>query len=267
MPRNGQELSPHLSPLHLWGSEVRRYRETVELSLDRLGERVTVTGSHIGAIERGESRCKEKLAIALDGALGANGALFALWEKTVKGAIWPEWFDWPVYEARATSLLSYQGTVVDGLLQTEDYAGVLVHGEDLARRMGRQAILRRDDPPPPHISVIIDESVLYRRIGEPAVMRAQLEHLVAIASRRVNVYVVPSEDHDGLSGSFVIARLEDGSEVAYVETAVKGFTMSGRDELVRLNDSFMSLQSQTLSLKESLALIQRTAEERWTKDQ
>jgi hypothetical protein len=61
--------------------------------------------------------------------------------------------------------------------------------------------------------------------------------------------------------------LEDGSEVAYVETAVKGFTMSGRDELVRLNDSFMSLQSQTLSLKESLALIQRTAEERWTKDQ
>lgn len=266
MPRHNQELFPGTSPLHLWGSEVRRYREILGWSLDQTGKRVFVTGSHIGAIERGQSRCKRDLAVLLDEALEANGSLIALWQKLVANAVFPAWFDWPIYETKATSLQSYQGTVIDGLLQTEDYARVVLRGDEtaVAARMERQSILTREHPPPPHVSVLMDESVLYRNIGGPKVMHDQLDRLVSSVSRRVSLYIVPSEDHDGLSGSFVLATLENRSEVAYVDTAVKGFTVSSDEDITTLTESLLELRSRALSAKDSMALISRTMEERWT---
>jgi Domain of unknown function (DUF5753) len=43
--------------------------------------------------------------------------------------------------------------------------------ERLAERLSRQAILKRDDPPPPVVCALIDQSALMREIGGPAMMR------------------------------------------------------------------------------------------------
>lgn len=266
VPRQNQPLDPSRSPVHLWGSEVRQYRTGLGWSLEQTGKKVFVARSYVGAIERGETRCTRALAERLDEALGAQGALFRLWEKTIENAAFPGWFDWPAYEARALALESYEGTVVYGLLQTPDYARVLLRGDEtaVAARMERQKILTREDPPPPHLSVILDESVLYRRAGTAEIMRAQLEHLVSVASPRINIYIVPLEVNDGgLSGSFVVNTLDDRSEVAYIDTAVKGLTLSSGEDLTTLTRSLMALRSRALSMQDSLALIERTAEERW----
>ncbi|GAA2070755.1 hypothetical protein GCM10009780_02100 [Actinomadura alba] len=106
--------------------------------------------------------------------------------------------------------------------------------------------------------------MLYREIGSPKVMREQLEHLVASVSDRVSVQIVPSRQHRGISGSFVLATLDDRSEVAYVETAALGMTMGDPKTLTTLNESFDRIRSQALPVDMSIELITRTAERKWT---
>ena len=89
-----------------------------------------MTGSHIGKIERGETRCERALAERLDDLLGTQGALPALWDALVVNAAFPIWFDWPTVESEAVLLQTYQCVVVYGLLQTEEYARALHPGGD-----------------------------------------------------------------------------------------------------------------------------------------
>jgi hypothetical protein len=57
--------------------------------------------------------------------------------------------------------------------------------------MDRQSIF--DRPAPPSLWVIVDESVLRRRIGSAKIMHDQLAHLAGLADRpKVTVQVVPA---------------------------------------------------------------------------
>ena len=178
---------PH--PLKIFGAEVRRYREMADLSQAALGEKSVISSSHIGKIERGETRCDKKIAETLDGVLDTRGALASLWEKLVRGAAFPAWFDWPEIESdpATVSLDSFECQVVYGLLQTPSYAGALMGGDCQAveARMSRQTILARDEPAPPRISVLLAETVLLNPVGDAAVMREQLEHLLVVQSARI----------------------------------------------------------------------------------
>jgi hypothetical protein len=95
-------------------------------------------------------------------------------------------------------------------------------------------------------------------------MRDQLSHLVDVASERVSVHVIPAGPHRGISGSFVLATLADRSEVAYVETAARGVTTGEPQDLTTLTEKSESIRSRALPVDQSLELITRTAEERWT---
>ena len=70
-------------------------------------------------------------------------------------------------------------------------------------RLLRQQVLIRD--PPLELSVIIEESVLSRRFGDRAVMRQQLEHLVAAAELpnvEVRIYPLNGEHPSLATGAF-----------------------------------------------------------------
>jgi uncharacterized protein DUF5753 len=77
---------------------------------------------------------------------------------------------------------------------------VLLSASETDARLARQSILTREAPPPPLLVCVLDESVLYRKIGSHEVMHDQLKHLVSVVSDRISVQVVPAEDHDGISG-------------------------------------------------------------------
>ena len=63
-----------------------------------------------------------------------------------------------------------------GLLQTEEYARAVLRDDDQVKlRMQRQDVLKKESPPV--FVALIDESVLHRNVGGPAVMRDQLVHL------------------------------------------------------------------------------------------
>jgi hypothetical protein len=57
-----------------------------------------------------------------------------------------------------------------------------------ARKL-RQARLFTDDAP--KVRCVLDEHVLYRRIGSPEIIRAQLEYLVNEASSVASIQIIP----------------------------------------------------------------------------
>jgi hypothetical protein len=157
-------------------------------------------------------------------------------------------------------------SVVDGLLQTPEYARAVLAGNEVATgaRMGRQHILAREEPPPPYLVCVLNEGVLHHQIGSPQAMHDQLAHLVACVSARISIQVVPnSVDRPEVNGAFHLATLDDGSEMAYMETAARGISTGSREDIRTLNESFDRVRSQALPVKMSMDLITRTAEERW----
>jgi hypothetical protein len=73
-------LTPHRSPLHLWGTELRALRDRHGLSLAELGSLIFYDPSHLGKFERGERVPPRRIAMACDRQLGDTGELVRLWE-------------------------------------------------------------------------------------------------------------------------------------------------------------------------------------------
>lgn len=69
---------------------------------------------------------------------------------------------------------------------------------------------------PPSTTVVLDQSVLYRLIGSPQVMQAQLAHLVEISERpTIMIHILPSGigANAGLGGAIHLAGGFDMPEV------------------------------------------------------
>ncbi|MCG8965376.1 helix-turn-helix transcriptional regulator [Streptomyces sp. CL12-4] len=136
----------------------------------------------------------------------------------------PDWFSLYVsLEGAARIVRSYEPHFVPGLLQTEDYARAVLDagtigtaGQEaverhVSLRMERQRLLDRPDPP--HLWVIMDETVLRRPVSvHGRVMREQLDRLLEFAVRdRVTLQVAEFEDgpHPGTYAPFTLFRFAE----------------------------------------------------------
>lgn len=270
MPQPPKQLTPSNGALDLFGSEVRRYRERASLSIAALADLIPYSPSFVGAVERADSGCERGFAEAVDGVLDTHDALVHLHDGLFgkKSGAFPEWFEkWPRVEEKAERFTVYEPLVVHGLLQTPEYANVVLGGdrEGVEARMKRQAILGRDAPPPPRLVYVLPEHVLWLDKGGPDIMRAQLEKLVAVVSPRLSVQVVPAGiPHPGSDGALIVATLADGTDVGYVETPARGIMLEAADDIMRLKSVFTDISTNALPVGMSIDLIKRTVEERWT---
>jgi transcriptional regulator with XRE-family HTH domain len=133
------------------------------------------------------------------------------------------------FEHSASWIGEVELLVVPGLLQTEEYARALMSVHELgaekaerfvSSRRVRQQVLGRAEPPT--LSFVVDESVLLRAIGGPAVMRVQLEWLLELGQReQVAIRVIPLSlgEHVGLRGPFVLLKFAgtNDPDVVYIE--------------------------------------------------
>ncbi|RKS68300.1 helix-turn-helix protein [Actinomadura pelletieri DSM 43383] len=266
MPQRPRDLHPWESPEALFGSELRYYREAAKMSCAQLANKIPFSKSTISAVERAELRCDRSLAVAADPVLDTGNALTRLWDGLFKGSgAVPIWFsDWYKHEPDSTHIRSYQPLVVDGLLQTPAYARALLDGNEAAveTRMSRQEILARDNAPT--LLCVIDASVLYRDVGGSETMHEQLMHLIEVSSSKVRIQVVPSIQHGGLAGGFVIGTLANGSEIAYREGILRGETTTDRGDITSLTETFALIQAHAYPLSQSAALIEKVAKAKWT---
>jgi transcriptional regulator with XRE-family HTH domain len=183
-------------------------------------------------------------------------------------------------EHEATAIAIWHVDVVTGLLQTEAYARHIISsysrvepiapgmiGRLVRVRMQRQQVLDREGL---QLSVVLDESVLKRRIGDESVMYEQLQRLAQEAERpNLKLQILPLDSQHTVFGeSFVIfgfgtdsdAMLQD---VVSTEHLKSGFTLEGERETYLHRIAFEMLAAASLDPAASRDLILKTAESHW----
>jgi transcriptional regulator with XRE-family HTH domain len=184
-------------------------------------------------------------------------------------------------EHEATSIAIWHVVVVPGLLQTEAYARHIISsysrvepnppgmiGRLVRVRMRRQQALNREGL---QLSVVLDESVLTRRVGDEPVMYEQLQRLAREADRpNLTLQILPLDAQQIAFGeSFVVfgfgadddAVLQD---VVSAEHLKSGDTVQGERETYLHRLAFQMLADAALDPVASKALVLETAESHWS---
>ena len=185
-------------------------------------------------------------------------------------------------EHEASSIAIWHVEAVPGLLQTEAYARHVISSysqveptapgmiERLVRvRMRRQQALSRD--PELQLSVVLDESVLRRRIGSAAVMHEQLQRLADEAERpSITLQILPLDaQHTVFAESFVIFRFGPDNDamlqdVVSAEHLRNAFSVEGERETYLHRIAFKTLADTALDPAASRALITDAAKSYWS---
>jgi transcriptional regulator with XRE-family HTH domain len=285
MARHGNpEQNPTLRGRRL-AVELTRRREASGLSREEAARQLEWSTSTIFRIETGRNRPQPgnvRVLLDLYGVTGAErDGLIQLARDARQPGWWHSFRDvlpnpYEVYiglEGGAASIRNFEPVVVPGLLQTEEYARAMFKGgprelerDDVERRievrLARQQILTRDDRP--RLWAVIDEAAIHRLVGGPAVMRAQLGHLIDTAEQgKTTVQVVPyrAGAHAGTTGPFVILDFPEPTDpsVVYVETLAGDIYLEERADVNRYTLAFDRLLAAALHPDDSVHLIQQAA--------
>jgi transcriptional regulator with XRE-family HTH domain len=255
------------SAASLFLEELRRARGSAGLSQEQLASKISYSPSLVSLVETGRRVPTRDFAARCDEALAAEGRFTRIWALVSREAT-PSWFrEWVEIEREAVSLRSWEPLVFPGLLQTPDYTRELFRkgrpgdsdtatDEAVNARMERQQILDSDNPPA--LLAVIDEDVLRRRIGSPALMRDQLAHLLEMAERpRVVLQVVPfgAGAHPGLLGPFVIASFDAAQDVAYLDGPLSAQLIQSPEEVSRVALLYDILRGEALPRGASIEMI------------
>ena len=253
----------------LLGNLLRKMREQHGLSRDDLGAAIGHTGSTIANIETGYRAPTPEQARALDRVFKQPGTFEDL-EKRLHGLPFSSGFrPFPPYEAEATVMRMFENLLIPGLFQEADYARAILAThpdatpelieERLQGRLDRQRVLVKERPP--RLWVLLDAGVLYREIGSQKVMASQLRRLVHLAQQpNITIQILTAKAHSGLNGAFVTAEIP-GRHVGYMETIVDGMTVEEPGLIGTLEVRFDTLRTEALKGTESLALMERVADE------
>ena len=147
----------------------------------------------------------------------------------------PDWFKLYVgLEASASKICTYEGELVPGELQTDQYALAVfgaaqptnaeaVHRHVKTRMQRERALLSRT--PAPTLIIVLGEGALTRAVGGKAVLDGQIEHLRRTAKGgRVDIRVLPfsAGAHAAMAGAFRVLDFDDPDDpdVVYLESQV-----------------------------------------------
>jgi hypothetical protein len=176
-------------------------------------------------------------------------------------------------EAEATSIRTFQPSVVPGLLQTEDYARAVHDAADpeptiqeltperveqrVAARLRRQRLLTEINPL--GFWAVLDEAVLHRVVGSPRVMEAQLGHIVELSAlQNLTIQIVSyiAGAHPAPGSMFNILTFSAAvPDVVYVEGLAGWIYVERPEDVSRYSRVFDRLREMALDERQSIDLI------------
>lgn len=257
-----------------FGALLRFFRERAGMTQEALGKHVGYSKSQVAMVERGERSPRGDFAQIADQVLGAQGALLVLAKKEfVDGHRWQRTEDYIAEEKTAAALYIYQSMLIPGLLQTEAYARAVFttscyptyEDEEIERltasRVQRQQLF--DRKPAPSINYVLEENTLTRPLGGRDVLKAQLQHVLAIASlRHVEIQVMPHDrtDRPWPHCNVILLETAERCQLAYVEGhRAIGYFVSEQPDLANLYGKYGILRAKALNPDESATLIEKVA--------
>ncbi|MEU0281617.1 helix-turn-helix transcriptional regulator [Streptomyces sp. NPDC006195] len=266
-------LDPSSSPRAMLGAELRHQRDEADMSQEELGRPIFVSGSLIGQIEAGTRRMQPEYAIHFDEVFKTDGFFLRNCE-ALKKSKYPDHFaEAAEAEAIATMIKEYAPQLIPGLLQTEAYARAVfrryhptateeVIDELVSARLDRAKLLK--DPTKPLVWTVLDEAILRRPVGGPAVTAEALRHVAALIRRhRIIVQVLPfsAGAHASMGGAIKLMSFGDAPPLAYLQGAGSGQLLDDPASVARYELAYDLLGATALSPEKSLALIESVAED------
>ena len=257
------------SPSTHFGKQLKKERLAHGWSLREFAARTGIDFSQVSRVENGKQPPSERVARACDEVWPERrGYFLELYEELREWKEIPATFRaWSDYEDKAVTLRSWTPSIINGLVQTEDYARAQIATETgidarekesrLRDRMARQKrVLGRTKPP--RLTLLIDQAALYRLVGSPAIMAGQLHVLVEVAARpNVFLQVVPEVAHASVPSEYLIA-----DDAVWAEHVITGGVYVTPETLTATEIRFDTLRGECLKASESVALIERQ-EQAW----
>jgi transcriptional regulator with XRE-family HTH domain len=265
-------------------ARLRELRETAELTIDEVGERLECSASKISRIETGHVGVTPRDVRDMLEVYGIDDdereALVQLAREARKKGWWHAYNEvftgsFVGLESDASFLHTHQALLVPGLLQTEAYTRAVIRAirPDVTEadvelrvrgRLNRQKLIT-DESNPPEYWAVLDEAVLQRTVGGPEVMREQLKRLVEAATLpNVTLQVVPfsSGAHAGMEAPFLILGYPEQADpdVVYVENSTSGVYLEQPEDVHRYTLMFDHLRAAALKPDDTVDLVDRTAD-------
>ncbi len=287
MTETWQDGSPTVLRMIL-ARQLQALREKAGMTYEQAAQAIYSSEWTIRRMERAEGGLKPLTVKSLLQAYGVTDpgeidAFLALSRDASKPGWWhsyddvlPQWFRTAVgLEESASLIRAYEPQVVPGLLQTEGYiraitvASLPAASDDfteraVALRLARQQLLSR--PEPPSYWVVLDETALRRPIGGRKVMRAQLEHLIAVAAQpKITIQVIPFAAgwHPALYGMFNIFRFpgEQLRDIVYSEALTGAYYLNKPEESARYTEALDRMSAQAASPEDTIAILREIVKE------
>ncbi|MFI1187064.1 helix-turn-helix domain-containing protein [Streptomyces californicus] len=270
------------------GAELKRLREKAGVRMEDAAERIGGDKPKISRQENGRQGVSKLEIEALLELYGVSDdrlrtALITLAREGRRKGWWAQYSDiLPAgfqerlsIESDAARILAFQPMLVPGLLQTVEYATEVIRSVDkeateeqlasyIEVRRSRQEIFTRDNPP--QFVCLLDEAVLHREVGGPAVMADQLGKILEISNPpKLTIQVVPFAEgwHAGADGAFNIYSYPDPMDLDVVNLDyLDGALYLEEDKPVeRYQLAFDELRTASLSTKKSMEVVSSVQKE------
>ena len=281
---------PTLSLRVQWlGERLRKARKAAGYTLNEAADYLQLAANTVSRFERGTMRVRRSYIRDLIDFYGINQqhereALLQLSEDAWRRDWWTgdtsdldvEFLDYTWLEARASRICIYDPLLINGLLQTKQYAESIMASEPAATdeeqhrnrmvelRMQRQQIFETADPT--KLALVLEEAPLRRHTGGPDVMRAQLQYLIHCNQQsHIDIRILPSTLgwHQALKGGpFTCFDMQDPyPDVGYVEGLVDRSFLEEQTKVARYRQAFKQLHDLAYTPRESNQVIQGLIEE------
>lgn len=246
------------------GTLLRKLRTDKGWTAEQVAEHLLISPSKVSRLEKGQRGASARDIRDLCDLYGVDGEqrqhLMDLASESKQRAWWqPLGLPYSTYvglEAEATSISDYGLGIIPGLLQTADYARAVVRAavpkwvpeiveQRVEGRMARQERLLFAEPVP-RFEAVVDESVLHRIVGSPAIMRAQLRQLLELSDLpAVTVRVIPYDAGALPAGNnkFIVLRFTQPtvSDVVFIEGLTGDLYLDDPNDVEVYNLTFRTL--------------------------
>jgi transcriptional regulator with XRE-family HTH domain len=220
--------SPTVRQLEL-GKRLRDLRLGKGLTVEEVAKNIMCSATKISRLETGTRRPSLRDVKDLCLLYGVDKSTAAEFMNIAREAREQEW--WTQYEDLnldpylgleevASAITSYTMYYIPALLQIEDYTRVII--ETIAPRMDQEILQQRvevrmrrqkrlAEADKPRYRVFLDEAVLYRSVGGPAIMAAQLDKILeAERQNKVTFQIVPFDlgAHAAQDSNFILFEFD-----------------------------------------------------------
>ena len=261
------------------GTRLRGLRNEHSMTVEQVAERLLCSTTKISRLETGARRPSLRdvrdLCELYELDEPTSAELMSLAREARAAGWWAQYDDLGLdpligLEEAATDIICYSMNYIPGLLQTEEYAyGIIriiapkmdpqvVHQRTEAR-LRRQHLLEGENPPRFH--VLLDEVVLHRGVGGPAIMAAQLNKILnAARDGKAVVQVIPfsAGAYAAMDGYFMLLEFNNESElrpVVFVEGLSENKYLERTDDIARYSETVDYLRARALDQGDSVNLI------------